>query len=110
MTLNPPWEAEPSLPDYVEEFRTVCENLGIERDDPTTRAEAERELQDMANDVLSGLMSIGSLSVYVVMAEDYDEVDIHGIFLHQPVAECCARYMNHAPSARYCFVEEHEVM
>ena len=109
-TPDAAWNLTEDVPEWLEEFRIVFENLGIEHDDPTTRAEAERELRDMARDVLSGLMAIGSLPVYVVMTEDYDEVDIHGIFLHQSVAECCARDMTHAPSAKYCFVEEHEVM
>lgn len=110
MTLRPPWEAESPLPDYVEEFRAVCENLGIERDDPTTRAEAERELRDMARDVLSGLMSIGSLPVYVVASEGDDDVRIRGVFLHVPAARAWARRLNDRASTGHYYVEKHEVM
>ncbi len=110
MTLNPPWEAEPPLPDYVEEFRTVCECLGIERDDPTTRAEAERELRDMAQDVLSGLMEVGSLPVYVVMIKNESGEHVRVVYLHESMAKSMARVMNEAANVVECWIEKHEVM
>lgn len=104
------WNPTEDVPEWLEEFRATCENLGVERDDPTTRAEAERELRDMAQDVLSGLMAVGSLPVYVVASEGDGDVRIHGVFLHVPAARAWARRLNDRASTGHYYVTKHEVM
>lgn len=105
-----PWNLTEDVSEWLEEFRTVCENLGIERDDPDTRAEAERELRDMAQDVLSGLMEVGIFPVYVVIEEYGNDTQVQSVYLHESMAERMARVLNDATLLRRYHVEEHEVM
>lgn len=105
-----PWNLTEDVSEWLEEFRNVCENLGIERDDPTTRAEAERELRDMAQDVLDGLMAVGSLPVHVVMIKNESGEHVRVVYLHKIMAENLVRVMNDAAQVVECWIEKHEVM
>lgn len=109
-TPDAAWNLTEDVPEWLEEFRATCENLGIERYDPTTRAEAESELRDMARDVLSGLMEVGSLPVYVVMIKKESGEHVRVVYLHESMAKSMVRVMNEAAMVVECWIEKHEVM